>query len=459
MADTYSAGMKRDASHMADPSTAQDAKRRASDAGGSQSQTYHYVSVAGPYESNPSSPYPSSASNPNSNVTTPPFTSSHSAFPSYGPLPVTPAGSPLQNHTDGYHGRVNDRRTSLAMSSDDRLPPPAHSSSDYPPYKPNYTQPSSTPPSGSPYHHDQPYNQYPKGSPYGSEPSRRDSVEGVNGAMTPPTMVIGAPTPPHSSGRPMGGGSGGKPSPLLRRASIQHQPRMDLNPEPVHPPVSYGGPSHVPPRPFQQPTSPTFPSANHQPSRPDSNASSTSPPPTSSTGTTSTTAHVHGIHKPVSPVNNQYQARPPANHQPQILPHPTHPHQHPHPQIPHPHASQMPHHPDQHPSQPPQPQQPVLNGDGIQLISPYSRSPELRVSHKLAERKRRKEMKDLFDELKGTLPDEAFRNSKASKWEILSKAIDYIETLALAGKERDALREENMELQKRLAAITMKMEK
>ncbi|GMK58693.1 hypothetical protein CspeluHIS016_0601350 [Cutaneotrichosporon spelunceum] len=64
---------------------------------------------------------------------------------------------------------------------------------------------------------------------------------------------------------------------------------------------------------------------------------------------------------------------------------------------------------------------------GVKKETPFSRSPELRISHKLAERKRRKEMRDLFDELREQLP--ADRGMKASKWEILSKAVDYIQHL------------------------------
>jgi hypothetical protein len=95
----------------------------------------------------------------------------------------------------------------------------------------------------------------------------------------------------------------------------------------------------------------------------------------------------------------------------------------------------------------------------------YSRTPELRAMHKLAERKRRSEMKDLFDGLNSILPNSP--GSKSSKWEILSKACDYIKgcknqmeaqrveinRLRQAAEFNRRLEEENQHLRAELATV------
>ncbi|KAF2096642.1 hypothetical protein NA57DRAFT_58543 [Rhizodiscina lignyota] len=71
----------------------------------------------------------------------------------------------------------------------------------------------------------------------------------------------------------------------------------------------------------------------------------------------------------------------------------------------------------------------------------YSRTPELRVSHKMAERKRRSEMKSLFDELNTILPNTP--GGKSSKWEVLTKAIEHIKLLKYSDNQ---LRRDNEQL-------------
>ncbi|KAJ8100414.1 hypothetical protein POJ06DRAFT_252649 [Lipomyces tetrasporus] len=78
-------------------------------------------------------------------------------------------------------------------------------------------------------------------------------------------------------------------------------------------------------------------------------------------------------------------------------------------------------------------------------VGPYSRSPELRQTHKIAERKRRRDMSLLYEDLKEILPDE--KGVKSSKHEILVRAISVIRKL---NRNNDELRQEVNDLRAKL---------
>ncbi|KAH9814211.1 hypothetical protein DFH28DRAFT_929295 [Melampsora americana] len=88
----------------------------------------------------------------------------------------------------------------------------------------------------------------------------------------------------------------------------------------------------------------------------------------------------------------------------------------------------------------------VFNNNQTQSKATNDRSSELKISHKLAERKRRREMKDLFDELRLAIPSDdsmSEKHAKSSKWETLSRAVDFLYQVQ---NENNILKEENKRL-------------
>lgn len=90
---------------------------------------------------------------------------------------------------------------------------------------------------------------------------------------------------------------------------------------------------------------------------------------------------------------------------------------------------------------------PAMSSSSRRSSLSSSRTEDHRNSHKIAERKRRREMKDVFDGLRSCLPPGL---GKASKWEVLSEAADELDRLSALEAELQIKRDQLLsEIQKK----------